>query len=63
MKDAPSLMTPDDSVIVVYAEGNFSLLRPIRENSNFKPIAIVVDSIFVDGGFIKYAEDFLQLLM
>jgi hypothetical protein len=38
-------------------------LRPVRENSDFKPIAIVVDSIFVDGGFINYAQDSLNLLM
>lgn len=59
--NAPGVMTPDNKV--VYTEGNFSILRPVKENSNFKPLTIMVDSIFVDGAFINYAQDFLNLLM
>jgi hypothetical protein len=46
-----------------YEEGNFSVLRPVANNSMFKPMAFLVDSVFVNGAFVNYAEDFLNLLM
>ena len=61
MMNTPYPIAPDNKV--VYTEGNFSVLRPVRENSNFKPLTILVDSIFVDGGFLNYAQDLLNLLM
>jgi hypothetical protein len=53
--------------MLVYCEGNFYVHRLISNNNNgtrrSKPIAIVVDSIFVDGAFSNYATGFLNLLI
>src|SRR5574341_903481 len=46
----------------IYEEGNFSVVRPLDNNYSFKPMAFLVDSIFVKGAFVNYAEDFVNLL-
>lgn len=46
----------------IYEEGNFSVVRPLDNNYTFKPMAFLVDSVFVKGAFVNYAEDFVNLL-
>jgi hypothetical protein len=47
----------------IFEEGNFSVERPMLGNPEVKPIALLLDSIFVSGVFVNYAENFLNLLM
>ncbi len=65
MTQGGSIDVPE--TIEVYYEGNFYVRRLINNNSDntcrFKPIAIVLDSIFVDGAFSNYAIGLLNLLM
>jgi hypothetical protein len=59
-------MTMRPSVVLckeVYEEGNFEVKRPLVDNPNSKPVAFLIDSIFVKGVFLNYAQDFVSLLM
>lgn len=47
----------------IFEEGNFKVERPILRNSESKPTAFLLDSIFVSGAYVNYAENFLNLLM
>lgn len=47
----------------IFEEGNFKVERPILNNSESKPTAFLLDSIFVSGAYVNYAENFLNLLM
>lgn len=47
----------------IFEEGNFTVERPILNNSESKPTAFLLDSIFVSGVYVNYAENFLNLLM